>query len=139
MHILICCAADQRYAFDLASVDRAILAIETFPIPNAPKYITGAINVHGEIIPVFSLRELLNHEHKELEINDQFVILKKGNQKLALWVDKVEGVQACSSDALISGENFMPHLKTIRYVYKEADAITLILDLDTLIPDFAMT
>lgn len=136
MHILICSVEDQQYAFDLSVVERAILAIETIPVPHAPKHVLGAINVHGRIIPVISLRELLDLPKKEIDINDHFVICRVGNQEAALWVDNVQMVQTCHADKLIPGHEIMPHLNTVRYALKEADTVTLILDLDVLIPGF---
>lgn len=136
MHILVCTVEEQRYAFDLNAVERAVLAIETIPVPHAPEHVVGAINVHGRVIPVISLRKLLDLTKKEIDINDHFVICRIGNQKVALWVDKVQMVQTCNADQLIPGREIMPHLNTVRYALKEADIVTFILDLDMLVPGF---
>ena len=46
----------QRYALPLSAVDRAVRAVAVTPLPEMPPQVLGAINVHGRVLPVLSLR-----------------------------------------------------------------------------------
>ncbi len=133
MHILICSIGDQRYGFDLAVVERSILALEITPIPNSPSHILGAINIHGQIMPVLSLRQLLGLPHKTLSIDDHFVVCRDRHKPIALWVDRVIQVKHCRQEDLIPAQDVMPDCDTVRYALKEDGKITLIFDLEKLI------
>ena len=45
-----------RYALPLESVERIVRAAEITPLPNTPAVVLGALDIAGDILPVFSLR-----------------------------------------------------------------------------------
>ena len=134
MHILICTIDDRQYGFDLTVVERSILASEITPIPQAPDSVLGAINMHGQIIPVINLRSLLGLPPREIALNDHFVICREGTKTIALWVDRVKLVRSCTEEEFIPARDIMADLDIIRCALKDGDNITLIFDLEKLIP-----
>ncbi|MDD6208715.1 MAG: chemotaxis protein CheW, partial [Clostridiales bacterium] len=48
--------ANEVYGIDVASVQGIEKYVNIIPVPNAPSYIEGLINLRGVVIPVFSIR-----------------------------------------------------------------------------------
>lgn len=131
MNILICRVQDELYAFDLACIERIVLAVEITPLPRAPEFVSGAINVHGSCIPLLSMRRLLGLQTRQLELQDHFILCYAHQKRIALWVDQVKQVRTLSE----SDAESMKDIDAVKYVLKEEGQITLLYDLEKLIPD----
>lgn len=129
MHILIASIENQRYAFDLTLVERTLLALELTPLPNAPAYILGAINVHGRVLPVINLRQLLHLPEKTLDVNDHFIICSEEPCPVALWVDHVIQVMAVEDSELIPIEEIGSTLPYVQSVLQKDEQMTLLINL----------
>ncbi len=56
---------DEQYGLEILKVN-AILSLMPFtPLPQAPHYVKGVINLRGKIIPVMDLRTKFSMEEKE--------------------------------------------------------------------------
>lgn len=96
MNYLIFSVENRHYAIELAKVERVIWAVATTAVEGLPKEIVGMINLQGEIIPVLSFRGCLQITDKEIDIIDQFIIFRCGEEKGALWVDSVVEIASSS-------------------------------------------
>jgi chemotaxis signal transduction protein len=63
------------------------------PVENPRRGQAGIINLHGRIIPVFSMRVLLGSVARPPRLSDMLVIVRAGTEILALWVDEMRGVR----------------------------------------------
>ena len=82
----------QQFALPLNVVERAIQIVEIQALPNAPKYVSGVINMHGEVISVINMRRLFGMQEKELEMTDKLLIVSSSKIEMALWIDEVHNV-----------------------------------------------
>jgi Chemotaxis signal transduction protein len=89
---LLFCVDERRYALDVAAVERIVRAVEVTPVPDAPGYVRGLINVAGEIVPVIDIRQRLGLPIREVELSDRFILTNEDSRLRALLVDRVEGV-----------------------------------------------
>ena len=136
MDVLICRVQEQQYAFDLAVVERALLAVATTPLPNAPDFVLGAINVHGSVLPLVSMRKLLGMQPKEIELEDHFILCRAQGKRLALWVDQVKEVRTLSQKEL--APHLLPDMQAVQSVFKDDGHIILLYDLEKLMADQKM-
>lgn len=128
MQILIYLIDDQQYGIPLEKVKTALLAVETTPIPNAPDYILGAINVRGEIVPVISMRKVLKLPCRELKSSDQFILCTFQGKSMAICIDAIKEIKLFKKEELLSAEELFPHMEGLKHVIKDGDQITLIYD-----------
>lgn len=135
MQCLLFTIENQKFGFDLSYIDRVISAVEITPLPHAPQYLLGMINIHGTVIPVVNLRHVLELPKREIEINDQFLICHLEDRMLALWIDVVSGIVEFSKEALIPAKDVVSDLESVDYVVKENGAILLIYNLKKLLPE----
>jgi purine-binding chemotaxis protein CheW len=82
--------------------------IQITPIPRAPSYISGVINLRGEITNIMNLNTLLGLPHTEIRDNQKIVVLvpeASGGSNVGIIVDDVISVlQVAESDVEHLGE-----------------------------------
>lgn len=121
----------QRYALFLAAVERIVRAVEVTPLPDAPAIVLGAINVEGEILPVFSFRRKFLLSEREIGPNDQLLIARTSHRKVALVIDEAQDVIVRKRSEIIALDTVTPGLEQFQGLIKLDDGLVLIYDLDT--------
>jgi purine-binding chemotaxis protein CheW len=89
--------ADELYGVNIMDVKEIVSIMEVRPIPNAPHYVEGILNLRGEIIPVINLHKRFNlkKENPEDENSDDergFIILNIVGGKIGIIIDKIARV-----------------------------------------------
>lgn len=82
----------QRYALPLGTVERIVRAVEVTPLPGAPRLVLGAVDVAGEVLPVFDLRRRLSLPVRQVGPDDHFLIAVTARRKVAMVIDEAEAV-----------------------------------------------
>lgn len=80
----------RRWALQLDVVERVVAMVAIAPLQGAPPAVMGAINVHGEIVPVLDLRARLGLAPRAPRADDGLV-LARAPRLVALPVDEVLG------------------------------------------------
>lgn len=118
------------YALPVNSVLRVIHIVEIRPLPKAPDIISGVINVKGQIIPVIDIRKRFGFPSRELDLEDQLILVDTGKRQVALWVDKVIEIQHISSRQYVDSKATIPFADYIKGVVKIMNELILIYDLE---------
>jgi purine-binding chemotaxis protein CheW len=133
-HQLVVFAMDeQRYALQLAAVDRVVRMVEVTPLPQAPQIVLGVINAQGRIIPVVDIRRRFRLPARDIHLSDHLLIARTARRTVALALDAVTGIVEGSAQAVITAEEILPGLEYVEGVIKLEDGLILIHDLDTLL------
>lgn len=130
LQLLVFGLNDRRYALHLAQVDRVVRAVDATPLPHAPAIVCGAIDLHGNIVPVLSMRRRLGLADREITPDDHFVIARTSRQSVALIVDSTVGVIERAAEDIVSASNVVPRLEQIEGLVRLDDDLLLIHDLD---------
>jgi purine-binding chemotaxis protein CheW len=130
MNILVFLLDQFHFALDLSKVERVIRAVEYFSLPEGSPYYLGAINMHGEILPVMNLRKIFHLKEKELDIDDQFIICYAKERKMALWVDTTTKVLCVPKEKSLSKEHLMIDQKYVHSIFKDNGDTILICDVE---------
>ena len=88
---------DEIYGVDIMDVKEIVKIQDVRPIPNAPHYVEGIINLRGEIIPIIDLHKrfrlkALKDENIDTQIEGGFIILSIQNNKIGIIIDRVARV-----------------------------------------------
>jgi purine-binding chemotaxis protein CheW len=121
---------DRRYALHLAQVERVVRAVDTTPLPHAPAIVCGAIDLHGNIVPVLSMRKRLGFVDRQITPDDHFVIARTSRQSVALVVDSAIGVIEHDAEDIVSARDLLRQLKQVEGLVRLNDDLLLIHDLD---------
>ncbi len=130
MQLVIFQICTQRFALSLQYVERVIQAVEVCALPDAPPFIPGIINMHGEIFPLVNLGVLFGIRHHELEPEDQFIIVKTNAGTLALWVDIVLDITEIDEIEIFGAGKIQCGAKYIQGVVKMENGMVLIADVN---------
>jgi len=82
----IACAIPNR---DIWFVERMV---KFAPPANPESREAGRVNIHGKIIPVYSLRAVFGFEERSPYLTDILIIARTGKDVIALWADETSGV-----------------------------------------------
>lgn len=100
----------ERYALDIQLAREIVEMIPITPIPRAPAYISGVINLRGEITNIMNLNTLLSLPDKDVRENQKIIVLVPeavGGNNIGIIVDDVSSViQVSDSDVDKIGEGF---------------------------------
>ena len=92
--------ADQDYAMDIMSVREIRGWTRTTPLPHAPSYMCGVINLRGTVLPVMDLAERLGLPAQEKSDRNVIIVVKQGDALTGLLVDAVSDIVALTADDL---------------------------------------
>jgi len=83
---------DDLYAADIMRIKEIIRPQKLTPLPQAPAFIDGIINLRGAVIPVVDLRKRFDMPARELTASTRLLIVRLSAQTLGLVVDDVTEV-----------------------------------------------
>jgi purine-binding chemotaxis protein CheW len=104
----------ERYAMDIQLAREIVEMIPITPIPRVPPYISGVINLRGEITNIMNLNTLLRLPNQEIRENQKIIVLvpeaASGNN-VGIIVDEVLSVlQVAQSDIENLGDGLASEL-----------------------------
>jgi len=120
----------QDYALLLEGVRRVVHAVEIRELPTAPKVILGVINVKGEIIPVASIRKILNLKASRIHPDDNFIIADTGTRIIAVHVDSVKGIELINKQLVTEAKKNIPDSGPLKGIANTENGLILIYDLE---------
>lgn len=124
----------QRCGIALAAVERVVRMVEITPLPGVPAFVSGVINVQGEIVPVVDLRLRFGLPTRPVELDDQLIITRCAGRSMALTVDTAQGVCDCRQEAVTEAGDILPDLPFLSGIAKLPDGLLLIHDLEQFLP-----
>jgi purine-binding chemotaxis protein CheW len=89
---------EQEFALDIMSVREIRGWIASTPLPHAPAYIKGMINLRGVILAIVDLAERLGLPTREPEPSSVVVVVEAGERIVGLVVDGVCDIITVTED-----------------------------------------
>jgi purine-binding chemotaxis protein CheW len=80
----------ERYCLDVQTVREIRIWTPATPIPHAPPYMRGMINLRGAIMPIVDLRARLGQGRTEVTARHVIIVVQAGASTAGLLVDAVE-------------------------------------------------
>lgn len=125
-----------RYALPLRAVERVVRAAYVTPLPSAPPIVLGALNIEGQVLPVFDIRRKFRLAERKIRPEHQFLIVRSMHRLVVLAVDSAHGLLELPVNACVNAATLIPEYGHIRGVIPLEDGLVLIQDLDLLLsPD----
>jgi purine-binding chemotaxis protein CheW len=92
--------ADQEYSLDIMSVREIRGWTRTTPLPHAPSYMKGVINLRGTVLPVMDLSQRLGLAPRDHTDRNVIIVVKHEDIMTGLLVDAVSDIIALKNDDL---------------------------------------
>jgi purine-binding chemotaxis protein CheW len=127
----------KRLALPLDQVKLALRMVSVTPVPDAPPWVIGVIDLHGLVIPVTDLRQRLGHPAKEPHLDDRLLVMSLAERTFALVVDEVTEVLELQGSEVETPPDLLCDSRYLRAVVRREDGLILILNSANLFPSAA--
>lgn len=133
LHLVTFRLGEQLYGVDIMQVHRVLAAKTPIPVPGAPPYVLGMIDLHGQLVALLDLRCLLGLEGA-VGPGQRVLVAHRGGQLVGLVVDEVEArVRVGAGDVLSRPEEV--GARAIRGAFRAGETMGLLLEPDLLAID----
>ena len=82
----------EDFALPILDVREIIRMTDITPVPHAPGFVEGVINLRGQIIPVVDLRKRFNLGEQEIHEDSRIMVIEVSDNVLGVIVDAVSEV-----------------------------------------------
>lgn len=86
------CVGDQLMGVDIRRIQEINRNVEMTPVPHAPEFVRGVINLRGDVATVIDLRTILGLTPAEFTSKTRNVIIETDGEPVGLLVDRVADV-----------------------------------------------
>jgi purine-binding chemotaxis protein CheW len=127
--------ADETYGINVMQVQEVLRMTDVAPVPGAPHYVMGIINLRGNVVTVLDTRKLLDLATSEITDSSRIMIIESGKVTVGLLVDSVAEVVNISSSE-IDPPPSVGNDEGSRYIqgiYSSEQQILILIDLNKLI------
>lgn len=90
-------SADQEFGADIMAIREIRGWTETTPLPHAPDYVRGVINLRGVVLPVIDLKARLGRGRTEANAKHVIIVVKAAERTMGLLVDAVSDILTTTS------------------------------------------
>lgn len=124
-----------EYAVDIMCISQIIRPQPIRPVPRAPAYIEGVIELRGAVIPIMDLRRRFGLEPAPSSRSTKFIIVRLDRRLVGLIVDEVVGVHRVSRSAIRPTPGWIagPEAAVFSGLCRREGHLVLVVDLATLV------
>lgn len=126
----------ELYGVDIMDVKEIVKIQSVRPIPNAPYYVEGIINLRGEIIPIIDLHKRFRIKAMEItedydEDEGGFIILNIDGNKIGIIIDRVARVVQVETSSIQEPPQMLTGIGSeyINGVIREETGYLIVLDI----------
>ena len=107
-----------HYGIHTSGVREIIALPDIVPVDETPAYVTGMLNLRGQIIPVIDLTRLFEHTPQSYTLSDRTIVLQHDNALIGIIVNHVHEVESLTlsnedmSATELLGQHSLTHLIT---------------------------
>lgn len=128
---------EETYGINVMQVQEVLRYSEIAPVPGAPAYVLGIINLRGNVVTVIDTRTRFGLNSAEVTDNSRIVIIEAEKQVIGILVDSVAEVVYLRSSEIDSAPNIGTEesAKFIQGVSNRDDELLILVDLNKLLSD----
>jgi len=118
----------QKLAFDVDSVEMVIEHPKVTPVPGAPNFVKGIINLRGRIVTLVKLDEMLDLDKGEEEF-EQVLVLNIGGEEVGIPVHSVDEVLMVNENEIETPvSQHEKYANKVKGIVKKEDRLIMYLD-----------
>ncbi|MEP4891062.1 MAG: chemotaxis protein CheW [Aliiglaciecola sp.] len=128
---------DETYGINVMQVQEVLRHTEIAPVPGAPDYVLGIINLRGNVVTVIDTRTRFGLPPHEITDSTRIVIIESEEQVVGILVDSVAEVVYLRSSEIDSAPNVGTEesAKFIQGVSNRDGELLILVDLNKLLSD----
>lgn len=128
---------EETYGINVMQVQEVLRYTEIAPVPGAPDYVMGIINLRGNVVTVIDTRARFGLPPSEITDSSRIVIIESDEHVVGILVDSVAEVVYLRSSEIDSAPNVGTEesAKFIQGVSNRGDELLILVDLNKLLND----
>lgn len=129
--------AGETYGINVMQVQEVLRYSEIAPVPGAPTYVLGIINLRGNVVTVIDTRHRFGLEPGEVTDNTRIVIIEADSHVVGILVDSVAEVVYLRQSEIETAPNVgnEESAKFIQGVCHKNGELLILIELDKLLTD----
>ncbi len=128
---------DEIYGIDVMQVQEVLREVEVAPVPGAPHYVLGIINLRGNVVSVIDARTRFGLPTKESDDMTRIIVIEAQQQIIGILVDSVAEVVDIARKDIDTAPN-VGNSETAKYidgVVSRGDTLLILVDLNKLLSE----
>ncbi|ABN62383.1 MULTISPECIES: chemotaxis protein CheW [Shewanella] len=127
----------ETYGINVMQVQEVLRYTEIAPVPGAPYYVLGIINLRGNVVTVIDTRSRFGLQSAEVDDSTRIVIIEAEKQVIGILVDSVAEVVYLRRSEIDNAPNVGTEesAKFIQGVSNRDNELLILVDLDKLLSD----
>ncbi|MGI2065081.1 chemotaxis protein CheW [Shewanella sp. MF08487] len=127
----------ETYGINVMQVQEVLRYTEIAPVPGAPHYVLGIINLRGNVVTVIDTRSRFGLQPAEVDDSTRIVIIEAEKQVIGILVDSVAEVVYLRRSEIDNAPNVGTEesAKFIQGVSNRDNELLILVDLDKLLSD----
>ena len=129
---------DETYGIDVMQIREVLRSQEISPVPGAPSYVLGIINLRGNVVAIIDTRSQFGLPSRE-EVDDasRILILEAGDYVVGFLVDSVSEVAELQNDQIESAPDTGSGdaSRFISGLYNRKEGLLILVDASKLLSD----
>jgi purine-binding chemotaxis protein CheW len=121
---------DEVYALDILHVQEIIKVLPVTQVPLSAPWVSGVINLRGQIIPLIHLARRMGLKETGMDRNTRFMIVRGQTQNVGIIVDEVLEVLRLAETAQEPPPSHLSHREYLQSVSKQDRGMVIVLDLN---------
>lgn len=128
---------NEKYGINVMQVQEVLRVTEIAPVPGAPSYVMGIINLRGNVVTVINTRSRFGLNPAELDESTRIVIIESDEQVVGILVDSVAEVVDLKASEIETAPNVGTEesSKFIQGVASHDSELLILVDLNKLLSD----
>jgi len=128
---------NETYGINVMQVQEILRYTDIAPVPGAPSYVLGIINLRGNVVTVIDTRSRFGLPSAELDDSTRIVIIEAEKQVIGILVDSVAEVVYLRRSEIDNAPNVGTEesAKYIQGVSNRDNELLILVDLDKLLSD----
>ncbi len=128
---------NEKYGINVMQVQEVLRITEIAPVPGAPSYVLGIINLRGNVVTVIDTRSRFGLASVETDDSSRVVIIESEEQVVGILVDSVAEVVDLQPSAIETAPNVGTEesAKFIQGVASHDGDLLILVDLNKLLSD----
>ncbi len=128
---------DETYGINVMHVQEVLRVSEIAPVPGAPGYVLGIINLRGNVVTVLDTRTRFGLPTTEISDSSRIVVIESDKQVVGILVDSVAEVVELRSSEVDAAPN-VGNDESSRYIQGVAtrnDELLIVVDLNKMLTE----
>jgi purine-binding chemotaxis protein CheW len=131
--IAVVFAGEEEFGIDIGKVVEILKAQRIYQLPQLPSFLSGVVNIRGEVIPLIDLRKRFGLRSDAAK--ERIIVIRSGGEKVGLLVDGVRDIVSLDPEEVVKPPGMFKGLRTeyMTGIGRRGDSIIVLLNLDTLL------